>query len=125
MLNYGSIFDFIRWNKFVKYAHRIGRSDLILMAENPDLDETLTTPLIKQIAAHRISYYNIVAAYSKNFKLWVCTECMSIRICLFLNLIVAFIFSLMFNNAIELLNFIPFSIFSTAFIYNLIFNADE
>lgn len=118
MMNYGGIFDFIRFNRFKYYAKEIGREDLILLAKNPKVDETSKKTVIIQISSHRQRFYNIVAAYSKGFKKWICVECMSVRICILLNVLI-----LGFIKEYYLI--IPTLIISIAIIYNFLNNAEE
>lgn len=118
MMNYGGIFDWVRFNRFRKYAKEIGREDLIILAKHPEVDETIKKPVIIQISAQRMRYYNIVAAYSKGFKKWICIECMAVRICILLNVLI-----LLFIKQYYLI--MPTIIISIAIIYNFLYNAEE
>lgn len=120
MMDYGGILDWIRWNKFCKYAKRIGKGHLILEADNPTIVGDSEVSIGTQIADWRHKYYLIVSAYSKSFKLWICTECMSIRISILFNCIAAFCIAWNDINILRMFYIVPMSLTSVAFIYFII-----
>lgn len=119
-MDYGGVFDFIRWNAFKKYAKKIGREELIAEADNPVIVPDDELSIGTQIANWRHNYYTIVVAYSKRFKMYICVECMSVRISLFFNLIAAAYIAYAHGSYAYLTAMFPFTIASTAVIYFLI-----
>lgn len=87
MMDWGGFFYKIRYKKFIKYAkdnHKdlIAKSALVYSLQ-PDEGEQKGA-VRANFMAHL--YYEL-AAEILDFKLWVCTECMSVRIAMYLNFI--------------------------------------
>ena len=97
MMDWGGFFQKIRFKKFLKYA-KDNHKDLIVRSAlvhslQPEQGEQKGTARANFMA----SLYYELAAEVLAFKLWVCVQCMSVRIALYLN-ICLYIFALYFSR---------------------------
>ena len=112
MMDWGSIFGKFRYRKFLKYAltHKdlISKSALVHSMDANEGEFKVTT---------RANYMNAIywelVSWEPKFKLWVCVECMSVRIAAYLNLImITSIYLFISHNLFIFLN-IPFAFMVT------------
>lgn len=120
MMDYGGILDWLRWNKFKKYAHKLGKEYLVVEADNPVIIGDSDVSIGSQIADWRHKYYLMVSAYCKPFKLWICTECMSIRISILFNIVCVSFLAIDKSDLWQLAYIVPMCLTTTAFIYFII-----
>jgi hypothetical protein len=108
MMDWGSIFGKFRYKKFLKYAitHKelITKSTLVHSMDANDGEAKVVTR-----ANFMNALYWELVSWEPKFKLWVCVECMSVRLATYLNLLMILsIYLFLSNNLFIFLN-IPFS----------------
>ena len=112
MMDWGSIFGKFRYRKFIKYAltHKdlITKSTLVYSMDALEGEAKVTTR-----ANYMDSLYWELVSFEPKFKLWVCVECMSVRLATYLNFfMIIFIYLFVSNNLFIFLN-LPFSLMLT------------
>ena len=109
MMDWGSIFYKYRYNKFLKYA-KDNNKDLITKSA---LVHTMEAKEGELKLRTRIDYmaglYWELAAYVPKFKLYICTQCMSIRIASFLNILITLLIYLFLGSSWLIFVNIPFT----------------
>lgn len=80
-MDYGGIFHCIRVNAFKRYATK----NQILELENYTIDPNSEKTALTQEIEFRIYKFSEAARIYPAFKLWICSECISIRIALLLS----------------------------------------
>ena len=112
MMDWGSIFSKIRYKKFLKYAltHKdlITKSALVYSMDALEGEAKVVT-----IANYMDGLYWELVSFEPKFKLWVCVDCMGMRIASYLNiLMVALVYFYLSDSLFIFLN-LPFSMMLT------------
>lgn len=112
MMDWGSIFGKFRYNKFRKYAHAhkdlIAKSILVHSMEANEGEFKVVTR-----ANYMNSLYWELVSFEPKFKLWVCVECMSIRLASILNLLMIISIFLFLSHSWFIFLNIPFAFMTT------------
>lgn len=80
-MDFGGIFHYMRVNAFKRYASK----DQILKLENFSIDPNSEKTALTQELEFRIYKFSEVARLYPAFKVWICSECMSVRIAFILS----------------------------------------
>lgn len=114
MMNYGGIFWKVRFNKYLKYCTReeknIAYEVYSLKSDNQQIPD-----IVARIDFLNTLYWKKAAEYT-SLKLWLCTECMTIRFTLYANFLTAIYFMIYFGW-VYILIYIPMNIVSLSITY--------
>lgn len=110
MMDWGSIFYKYRYNKFLKYA-KDNNNDLITKSA---LVHTMEAKEGELKLRTRIDYmaglYWELATYVPKFKLYICPECMSVRIASYLNIFITLFIYLFLGSSLFIFLNLPFTL---------------
>ncbi len=112
MMDWGSIFSKIRYKKFLKYAltHKdlITKSALVYSMDALEGEAKVTTR-----ANYMDGLYWELVSFEPKFKLWVCVECMTVRIAAYLNLLMVTLVYFYVSHSLFIFMNLPFSMMLT------------